>query len=212
MRVTVVDSGMGNIHSVEKALRAAGGHVLVTSDPEDVESAERLVLPGVGAFAENVKALVSRDLWNPVRDYVKAGLPFLGICVGMQLLMEESEEFGSHKGFGAIPGVVRRIDADKVPHVGWSGIYQRMNSNMYRHKSWTGTPLDDIESGSPVYFVNSYAASADGPDRLAYFNAGTSTPRWYAAAVRRGQVWGTQFHPEKSGEVGLAILRRWINS
>lgn len=202
MRVTVVDSGMGNLHSVVKALRKVGAQVLVTSDPQDVDSAEKLVLPGVGAFAENVKALVSRDLWNPVWAHAWRGFPFLGICVGMQLLLDESEEFGSHKGFGIIPGKVMALKAPKVPHVGWN--------SLLRLNSWDATPLQGLKEGADVYFVHSFVAvPADADDVLAFTTVEEN--RGIVAAVRRGNVWGTQFHPEKSGEVGLAILRKWVN-
>jgi glutamine amidotransferase len=192
MRVTVVDSGMGNLHSVVKALQHVGAEVCVSSDPETLtRETERMVLPGVGAFGENVKALVSRDLWTTVAAYLRTGRPFLGICVGMQLLMDGSEEFGWHEGFGVIPGRVRKLLGPKVPHVGWSA-------------------LDDGGDGQSVYFVHSYVAIPESADHVvATFEYGGEI---HAATVRRGAVWGTQFHPEKSGEVGLAILRRWVNS
>jgi glutamine amidotransferase len=189
MRVTVVDSGMGNLHSVVKALQHVGAEVCVSSDPETLtRETERMVLPGVGAFGENVKALVSRDLWRPVRNYVRAGLPFLGICVGMQLLMDGSEEFGWHGGFGIIPGRVRALIGPKVPHVGWN-------------------TLDD---GPSVYFTHSYVAIPErAEDVAATFTYGNEV---HAASVKRGAVYGVQFHPEKSGQVGLDILKRWVNS
>lgn len=190
MRVTVVDSGMGNLHSVVKALRHVGAEVDVALDYGDVARTDRLVLPGVGAFAENVRALKERQLWQAIWTYLALGRPFLGICVGMQMLFDWSEEFGDHKGFGIIPGDVVAMKASKVPHVGWNTL----------HGEW---------EGQAVYFVHSFSASPDLSEHVAAtFTYGNQE---HVAAVRRGNILGTQFHPEKSGEVGLAILRKWVN-
>jgi imidazole glycerol-phosphate synthase subunit HisH len=204
-KLTVVDYGVGNLHSVMKAVKEAGADAHLTSDPDDIPGAERLLVPGVGAFEANVSGLVDRGLWGPVRDFATSGKPFMGICVGMQLLMEESEEFGQHHGFGILPGTVRSIRPEpgiKVPQIGWNRIFPRPGGD------WNGSALDNLEPGTMVYFVHSFAAVPDREeDRLADVWYGTQR---LSAAVRRDNVWGCQFHPEKSGEVGIRILRRFL--
>jgi len=203
--VTLVDYGLGNLHSVVKALRHEGAEVTVTSDPKDVPGAERLVLPGVGAFADGVKGLQERGLFEPLREYLATGRPFLGICVGMQLLMQESEEFGRHRGLGVIPGKVVAIPARpglKVPQIGWNRIAPR------RGGTWDGSVLDGMDPGTMVYFVHSFTADpTDEEDRLADAEYGGHR---ISAAIQRGNVVGCQFHPEKSGPAGLRILRRFL--
>jgi len=204
-RVTVIDYGIGNLHSVVKALRHEGAEVTVTSDPRDVPAAERLVLPGVGAFADGMKGLTERGLVGPLRAFAETGRPLLGICLGMQLLLGESEEYGRHEGLGIVPGRVveiRREAGFKVPQIGWNRIYPPNG------KSWSGTPLGALAEGAMVYFVHSFTAVPDREEhRLAdSLYAGQRI----SAAVRRGNVWGCQFHPEKSGTVGLAILRQFL--
>jgi glutamine amidotransferase len=199
-KVTVIDYGIGNIHSVVKALKFHGADVKVSPDAADIASAERLVLPGVGAFADGM-----RGLKEPIRDYVKSGRPFMGICLGMQLMLKESEEFGHHEGLGLVPGKVVEIPKTpgiKVPHVGWNRIEPRPEG------TWLDTPLSSTLPGAMVYFVHSFTAQPEHEaDRLA--------DAWYGghrigAAIRRENVVGFQFHPEKSGAAGLAILRRFL--
>jgi glutamine amidotransferase len=204
-RVTVIDYGIGNLHSVVKALRHEGAEVTVSADRSDVAAAERLVLPGVGAFADGMKGLTERGLVEPIRAYAETGRPLLGICLGMQLLLGESEEFGRHLGLGIVPGRVveiRREQGFKVPQIGWNRIFPPNGAG------WGGTLLDTLEPGTMVYFVHSFTAVPEREaDRLAdSLYAGQRI----SAAVRRGQVWGCQFHPEKSGSKGLAILRRFL--
>jgi len=208
MRVVVVDYGAGNLHSVARALRHEGADVVVSSAPDEVSRANRLVLPGVGAFADAMQELSRRNLVEPVKRFLEAERPFLGICVGMQMLLGESMEFGRHAGLGVVPGTVVRIPADrgvKVPHVGWSSIRPS------REGAWNGTCLAGLEEQAPmVYFVHSYNAEPEDEEhRLA--------DAWHGdiricAAVRRHSAVGVQFHPEMSGAVGLAILRRFLSS
>jgi glutamine amidotransferase len=205
--VALVDYGSGNVHSVAKALRHVGAEVVLTADPRRIADADRLVLPGVGAFADCASGVRERGLVEPLRAYAASGRPFLGICVGMQLLFGESEEFGRHAGLGLIPGRVRAIlptPGIKVPHIGWNSIYPPQD------RGWSGTPLHGLQPGAMVYFVHSYSADpADAADWLAVAHYGGYR---ISAAVRRGNVWGCQFHPEKSGELGLGVLRRWLES
>lgn len=202
--MTVVDYGIGNLHSVLKALRHHGAEVRLTSDPRDVPCADRIVLPGVGAFADGVKGLRSRGLFEPLQAFAGTERPFLGICVGMQLLLTESEEFGRHEGLGLVPGRVVAIPRTglKVPQIGWNRIYPPPGDD------WGGTPLEPLQPGTMVYFVHSYTAvPSEERDRLADSDYGGHR---ISAAVRRGSVWGCQFHPEKSGAAGLKILERFL--
>jgi glutamine amidotransferase len=203
--VTMLDYGVGNLHSVAKALRESGADVLVTNRPEDVRRAERLVLPGVGAFADGMARLEKNGLSDAVGDFFETQRPLLGICLGMQMLFDESEEFGTHSGLGVIPGRVVGIPLRlgfKVPHIGWSRIHPCPQS------SWQGTVLADTHPGTRVYFVHSFSAVPECElDRLADTNYGSFR---VSAAVQRGNVIGCQFHPEKSGEVGLTMLRRFL--
>jgi imidazole glycerol-phosphate synthase subunit HisH len=203
-RVVVVDYGIGNLHSVVKALRHEGADVVVSSEPSDVQHAERLVLPGVGAFADGMEGLRTRGLVEPVLEFAATGRPLLGICLGMQLLLAESVEFGHHKGLGIIEGTVTLIPkapGRKVPHIGWNRIFPVGTS-------WTGTPLERLEPQTMMYFVHSYTAEpAHEEHRLA--DADYAGAR-ISAAVCKGNVVGTQFHPEKSGTSGLAVLARYL--
>ena len=203
--VTIVDYGLGNLHSVIKAMRHAGAEVTVSSEPARVKAAERLVLPGVGAFADGMAALRKNGLDEALHAYFATARPFLGICLGMQMLMTESEEFGLHAGLGAIPGRVVEIAHEpglKVPQIGWNRIRPRPGA------SFAGTILEPVVPEAMVYFVHSFTAVPDREqDRLADATYGGTR---VSAAVARDHIVGTQFHPEKSGEVGLAIVGRFL--
>lgn len=204
--VTIIDYELGNLHSVIKAMKHEGAEVTVTSDPERLSFAERLVLPGVGAFADGMAALKNHGLDEAIRRYVSTSRPFLGICLGMQMLLTDSEEFGLHKGLDVIPGRVVEIPREaglKVPQVGWNRIAPPPGGD------FRGTILEPVTPGSMVYFVHSFTAVPEREeDRLADAVYGSTR---ISAAIRRGPIMGTQFHPEKSGEVGLAIIRRFLN-
>jgi glutamine amidotransferase len=203
MKVVVVDYGLGNMHSVIKALKHEGADVLVTERPEDVRSAERLVVPGVGAFADGMEGLRRRGLVEPLKEFIATGRPFLGICVGMQVLLSESEEFGRHEGLGVIEGKVQQIPTApgrKVPHIGWNRI-TTVNA-------WAGSPLEVLEPGTMLYFVHSYTCvPAREADRLADVDY---LGHRLSAAIRKDNVVGVQFHPEKSGAAGLVVLARYL--
>lgn len=210
--IVIADYGIGNLLSVERAVSAVGGHAIRSSDPEEVRRAERLIVPGVGAFGDCMAALTSHNLVEPILETIRDGRPVLGICVGMQMLMEASEEFGQHRGLGVIPGVVRRIAdtatngiARKIPHIGWSGLVPPETQST---SFWQGTVLQDVRPGEAVYFLHSYSCEPTAShDRLA---DALYDGRRIAAAIRRDNVTGTQFHPEKSGPVGLAVLSRLL--
>jgi glutamine amidotransferase len=195
--ITILDYAINNLRSVEKAFQSLKIPVEVTDNPERVMAASKLVLPGVGAFADAINNLESRNLKECLAHKVSAGTPLLGVCLGLQLLFSESEEFGLHRGFGFIPGKVRRLPTNlRVPHIGWNQLHVKHPDPL----------LNGIANESFVYFVHSYFADpVDLQDILATTDYGIE----FAAIVRRGNVWATQFHPEKSQEVGLRLLRNF---
>lgn len=210
--VVVVDYGMGNVLSVCRAIEHCGGTANLTSDARAIAAAERLVLPGVGAFGDCMQALQERSLIEPVRRFVGTGRPFLGICVGMQILHDFGEEFGGAAGLGLIPGRVAQIPTAKsggsqrkIPHIGWTSVTPPPDANADR---WSATIFAGTEPGTPLYFVHSFsAAPVDPAHRLAIADY-QGFP--VTAAVHRDNITGTQFHPEKSGPAGLALLQRFL--
>ena len=212
VRVAVVDYGSGNILSVRRALEACGAGVVMADTPEQVRRADRLVLPGVGAFADCMGRLEQRGLADPVREVAGRGDPFLGICVGMQILMETGMEFGRHEGLGLISGCVEAIPAGDVkggklksPHIGWNRLLEPEGGA----GRWAGSVLAGVsETGPELYFVHSFAANPAGRgDILAECEYGGHR---ICAAVQRDNVIGTQFHPEKSARAGLAMLEKFL--
>jgi imidazole glycerol-phosphate synthase subunit HisH len=192
--IVVIDYEMGNLGSVAKALAYLGFPVKITQDPGEVAAADRLILPGVGAMEYAMQQLRQRNLDGAILDYLKTGRPFLGICLGMQLMFEQSEE-GNAKGLGCLPGVVRRFPAGagiKIPHMGWNRLED--------------SRLDLLPNGASFYFVHSYYVLPD-EERLVAARATHGIS--FCAAVQDNQMLLTQFHPEKSGEAGLTLLRRW---
>ncbi len=192
--ITIVDYKLNNLRSLENTLRRLGHEVLVTSNPEDVRSAAKLVLPGVGAFGDAMRNLRQLELLDPFVQKVRGGTPALGICLGMHLLFTESEEFGVHEGLDLLPGRVVKLPAGvRVPHMGWNQL----------HPEQTGRLIDGIAEGSFVYFVHSYYVEPQSPDLvLATTDYGLKFP----AIVHMGNIWATQFHPEKSQHVGERLL------
>lgn len=215
MKVTVIDYGLSNLLSVCHALEHCGAEVLLTSRPEDVLAAQALVLPGVGAFRDGMAGLERLGLIEPIRRKAGEGTPLLGICLGMQMLFDESEEFGVHKGLGLIPGRVVRIpdtDVDgnpqRVPHISWQQLVPAEHRD--RETGFAGTALSGVRPGQECYFIHSYEAKPAAQEyRLADTVYGG---RRICAAAMCGSVLGVQFHPEKSGPVGLEILRSFAQS
>jgi glutamine amidotransferase len=207
--VVVVDYGVGNLFSVRRAFEKCGAEVHLADLPEVIRSAPRLVLPGVGAFADGMRGLIERGLDGAVREFAETGRPMIGICLGMQMLATTSEEFGIHAGLGIIPGQVRPIEKTgidgqphKIPHIGWAALQNPGATD------WTNSILSDVAPGEAVYMVHSYALMPDNPThRLADC---LYDGRVISAAVRSGNVFGCQFHPEKSGPVGLRILKKFL--
>jgi len=207
--VVIIDYGLGNLFSLSRALAHVGASPLVTSDPKAVRRAERLVLPGVGAFADGMRGLRERGLIEPVLEAAAAGRPLLGICLGMQLLFSWSDEFGRHDGLNLIPGRVTRLaDTDatgarvKVPHIGWAELLAP------KPRPLADPIFDGVSERDAMYFVHSYIPEPnDATATIARFRHGSHL---YCAAVRWGNVLGFQCHPEKSGAVGLKVLRNFL--
>lgn len=206
--LTIIDYGMGNLRNVYMAFRRLGVESRVTSDPKDVRDAEVLVLPGVGAFGDAIDTIRRMGLEEPILEAIDEDRPFLGICVGLQLLFEASEEMGEHRGLGVLAGRVRRFPRDlTVPHMGWNQIYQERDVPL-----WRGLP-----DGSYAYFVHSYYVDPEDEDVIAATTdygedeAGEyiRPPVIYTSAIARGNLYAIQFHPEKSQNVGERILRNF---
>jgi glutamine amidotransferase len=207
--VTIIDYDCGNLFSVSRAIELSGKSFELTSDPDKIAFADRLILPGVGAFGSACKALEDRGIIESIHSFVKTGKPFLGICLGMQLLFDSSEEFGSHLGLGLIPGKVTAIPSTRVdglhrriPNIGWCSL------NKPRSNSWESTVLRNILPRSYMYFVHSYVGvPKDNGDVLAYAEYDGLE---ICAAVSRENVTGVQFHPEKSAADGLSLINNFV--
>lgn len=196
--IAVVDYGMSNLRSIRRGLEVAGGDVRVIDDPRELAHARGIVLPGDGAFGQTMQNLEAGGWIAPLLQAVQQrGVPFLGICLGMQLLFETSEELGLHRGLGILRGGVRKFQHGKVPQIGWNQLETR------------GQPrsLQGIPDGSFAYFVHSYYCAPDDPAVVA---ATTDYHGAYASVVERGSIWGAQFHPEKSHTAGLHMLRNFV--
>lgn len=202
--VTIADYGLGNIFSLERALRHLGVSVEFARDAESVRRAKKLILPGVGAFGDGIRRLDERGMTDAVKAYAAENKPLLGICLGMQLLFSESEEFGRHEGLGLVPGKVKKFAGRsfergefKVPNIGWRAL------------EFDGTQKKPLLAGvrpqDSVYFVHSFCAAPDDRAHLAASSEYGGSE--YSAVIQKGNIHGCQFHPEKSGPVGLAILR-----
>ena len=199
--VTVIDYGVGNVFSLMSSLRAVGEEAILTDDPERVPRAEKLLLPGVGAFGDAIAKLRADGMDEAILEAVGRGVPLFGICLGMQLFFDESLEYGVHRGLGLIPGTVRPIEPEdrtlKIPHMGWNALHITQPSPI----------LKNTREGEHVYFVHSFWADTPAENIIATSEYGMTV----TAAVRRENVFGTQFHPEKSGGVGLKILRAFCD-
>jgi glutamine amidotransferase len=199
--IAVVDSGSGNLRSVERALALVGGSPVVTRDPDVVRRADRVVVPGQGAFADCMAAMERTGLGEAVREVVRAGKPYLGICLGLQILFDESEEHGPVKGLGLLKGKVVRFPAGKlkVPHIGWNQVTPAKVEVLLR----------GIPAGSHFYFIHSYYAVPADPGQVA-LTCDYGAP--FCAAVRVENLFACQFHPEKSQALGLALLANFVGA
>ena len=196
--IAIVDYGVGNLFSLHSSLKAVGAETVVTSDRAVIETAEKIILPGVGAFADAAEKLKNSGLDEVVKAEVKKGKPLMGICLGMQMLFERSFEYGEHKGLGLLKGDVVPMkgyidDSLKIPHIGWNALHFVKDNPLFRY----------CKEGDFVYFVHSYFADRCEDSVVATAEYGKPL----TAAVEKENVYGCQFHPEKSGEVGLKILK-----
>jgi glutamine amidotransferase len=205
-KVVIIDYSLGNMFSVQQAFAYFGIDAVITYDKQEIESADALVLPGVGAFAEAMNYLNDKDLVTSIKTSIETGKPFLGICLGLQLLFDSSEEFGATSGLGIIPGTIKRFSfADKkikVPQMGWNNIVEPSTNK------WKNTPLHNIQTNEFMYFVHSYYAQPENSEHILCET--TYGDKKYCSAVIKGNVIATQFHPEKSGNEGLKIYKNWI--
>jgi imidazole glycerol-phosphate synthase subunit HisH len=209
-KVAIVDYDSGNILSVARALAACGADPVLIQTAADIRAADRVVLPGVGAFADGMRNLGQRGLLEALLEFGNSGKPMLGICLGMQMLLSRSYEFGDHQGLDLIPGEVVAIPSTgedgrrhKIPHIGWASLEVSPGAD------WRYSILDPVRPGASVYLVHSFTARPKNPThRLAdcHYNG-----RLISAAIRSGNVFGCQFHPEKSGAVGLSILTEFVS-
>lgn len=197
--IAIVDYQMGNLRSVQKAFERVGHAAAITADPKVLEQADHVVLPGVGAFADAIAEIRRRELIEPIRAAIESNKPFLGICLGLQMLFDVSYEDGEHEGLGVIPGEVRRFDVPpeyKVPHMGWNHVAQRRQPPIFK----------GIADGSHFYFVHSYYVVPKDESVIA---GEASYPEPFCAAIWRDNLFATQFHPEKSQATGLQLLKNF---
>ena len=211
--VSIVDYEAGNLFSVEHACKTVGLHPVIVNKPEDLIKAEALILPGVGAFEKAMENLHKLDLVQPLRDFVSSGRPFMGICLGMQLLFSESEEFGHHEGLNLIEGTVIKFPTIsgtggkvKVPQIGWNQIFRPSGLG----NSWNNSPLSQIINGDFMYFIHSYYASPSNVDDILSVTDYDGIK--YCSAVIKENIFATQFHPEKSAKEGIKIYQYWADS
>lgn len=203
--IAVIDYGLGNLFSLTSSLRALGAEVVITANPDEIKKADKLILPGVGAFGDAMNKLNSIGLPPVIQEEARRGKPLLGICLGMQLLFDEGHEYGTHKGLGLIPGYIAPMEDDiraagfelKVPHMGWNALQFRQPACPI---------LKNSAEGDFVYFVHSYYVKNCDPYLAATASYGVNV----AAIVNKDNVYGCQFHPEKSGEKGLKILEAFL--
>ena len=210
IKIAIVDYGLGNMKSIARAFQAIGNLAKITQNPKEILRADGLVLPGVGAFGDGMKGLKERNLLDPIIKFAESNKPILGICLGMQLFMTASEEFGFHEGLNIVPGRVVplkppkevRLESYKVPNFGWCNIVPSEGKSI---KDWRGTILENTKHNSEFYFVHSYYVKPDNKEHsLATTVYGNQE---VCAVIKKANITGCQFHPEKSGKVGLEMLK-----
>ena len=208
--VVIIDYNAGNLFSVEHACLQVGLNTVVSSDKKVIEAAKAIILPGVGAFSDAMNNLKKLDLISPLKDKVNSGTPLLGVCLGLQLLFTESEEFGNHKGLDLVEGSILKFPNEingnsiKVPQIGWNKIYFKDRSN------WDKSLLQEIPEGEFMYFVHSYYANPSNKDEIATLTEYEGIE--YCSSILKNNIFATQFHPEKSAKWGIEMYKNWANS
>lgn len=208
-KIVIVDYGLGNLYSLLKALKCFADNVVITDNPNTIIKADAVVIPGVGAFAVGMQGLKERGLIEPIRDFAASGKPMLGICLGAQLMLSKGYEFGEYEGLDIISGVVKIFPEsvsgrEKIPHIGWNEIYPTKESG------WNNTIFSNVKNKASVYFVHSYIMAPDNIDDISVLVEYGGFE--FCAATKKGNIYGTQFHPEKSGEVGLKIIKSFVDN
>ena len=207
MKVIIIDYKLGNLFSVKHACERLGIEVEISSDRKKLEQADAAILPGVGAFGDAMDNLQALDLVTGIREFIQTGKPFMGICLGMQLLFTESEEFGNYKGLDIIPGEIKRFpkslaeEGIKVPQIGWNQIYAP------KGKSWDESPLQDTQEGEFMYFVHSYYTQPVQQEVI--MTETTYGTIKFCSCIQYKNVFATQYHPEKSAHEGLKLYKNW---
>lgn len=211
INVVIIDYEAGNLFSVQHACKAVGLDRHITNKPSEVISADAIILPGVGAFGDAMSNLRMLDLIQPLRDFAASGKPFMGICLGMQLLFSESEEFGNVKGLNIVEGSTIKFqeisengERMKVPQIGWNRIFSPSDK-----ENWNGTPLECIADGEFMYFIHSFYVCPSNKDQILALTNYEGVE--YCSAVRKNNIFATQFHPEKSAVEGINIYRNWAS-
>jgi glutamine amidotransferase len=210
-KIVILDYGLGNLFSVQHVCKYLGYETLVTKDRKDLEDADAVILPGVGAFGDAIQSIRSLDLEAPLKDFIEGGKPFMGVCLGMQLLFSESEEFGNNKGLNIIQGRIKKFPSAnpagkkiRVPQISWNNI-----SEVSGGVPWGSSPLSSIESGSSMYFVHSYYAE---PSESSVILSQTEYEGiTYCSSIKHRNVFAAQFHPEKSAAQGIEIYKNWLS-
>jgi glutamine amidotransferase len=207
MKIVIIDYDVGNVRSMINAFKKVGVNPILSNNGEEILSADGVILPGVGAFAHGMENLNKYDLVNIIKKYTDTNKPFMGVCLGMQMLLDESEEFKKTKGLGLISGKVIKLPTqnksyEKLPHVSWNEVKEKKTK-------WNNTILNNIKQQSDVYFVHSFITDLDNEDEV------LSTTQYsdyeFCSSIKKDNIYGCQFHPEKSGEIGLKIIENFVN-
>ena len=207
LNVAIIDYGMGNLFSVKQSCKYIGLNPIITADNNEIKSSDALILPGVGAFGDAMENLRQLDLINPIKEFISTGKPFMGICLGMQLLLTESEEFGTHKGLDIIKGKVVKFNNNvKVPHVGWNQIFLPKKAEK---NYWDNTPLKNLNNGEYMYFVHSYYSVLS--DEQSILSVTYYADIEYCSSLLKGNIFAFQFHPEKSAHEGIKVYENWAS-
>lgn len=209
LKLTIIDYGSSNLYSVINACKTFGIAPTVSNNHDIIVKSDALILPGVGAFNEAMSNLKELGLIKPIKDFINSGKPFMGICLGLHLLFENSEEFGETEGLGVVKGSIKKFPSDigqnlKVPQIAWNKIDSTNNGN------WEKSPLHSINDGEFMYFVHSFYADAKDPEVV--LTKTTYNGINYCSSILKRNIFATQFHPEKSGDLGLEIYKNWFNN